>query len=94
MKYPELYRERFDIRELHRYEDFEKIVSGSRRVWVLSSALCDISGDAEEWLRTNNAVVADNYQLEEHTIEGLKESWATPHRYSSYLYRLYLYENR
>ena len=89
-KYPELYREEFVIRELQGYEDFKSIVGDSQRTWVLVAEGCGMSKSAEDWLIDENARVVGNYQLEEHTLRGLRESWASRHKYRSYLYRLYL----
>lgn len=91
-RYPELYRGEFVIRQLQGYEDFKSVVENSERTWVLVAEGCSLSETAEDWLRDKNARIEGNYQLEEHTLRGLRESWASRHKYSSYLYRLYLYE--
>ncbi len=91
-KYPEIYRGEFVIHQLEGYEDFKTVLEKSPRAWVLVVDNCKMSKTAEDWLKHKNAAARGKYQLEEHTLKGLRESWANRHKYRSYMYRLYLYE--
>ena len=91
-KHPELYKEKFDIKPIKGCEHVKEIVVNSQRTWILVACSRSMSKPVELWLKQKNAREVGKYQLEEHTLKGLKEGWANRKKYKSYIYRLYLYE--
>ena len=89
------YRGRLQTIDLHVPSFDRQLRDLSRRygrLWLIVYE-GDRRDEVETWLRSHGTVRREErYQLEEHTLQGLREGWRNLHKYKSYMYKLYLYE--
>ena len=84
----------FDLDTKNFAEQIGRLSRHYSRLWLVVYE-GDRRDEVEAWLKAHgNVPIERPYQLEEHTLKGLREGWRNLHKYRSYLYKLYLYEPR